>query len=300
MSISKIKQVRIAAIQIVVMWISFLGVNAQTISGQVISKPGNIPVPFATVTTQDHQWGINATEEGKFKFDLGLLAKEDTLVVTSVGYYESRIPYRQLREGVMVTLQVHTIQLAEVEIRRTGKKKDIWLGASQQDTHSSVGQISYNSIQELALYVPNYIQNEGFINKVGFWISGLGKPKTPFRVRIYKNENGMPGEDLLNQSLIVKAKRGKGWFNVDVSDYDIPFPADGFFVAMEWIVVPNKEYWFDIKYPGGVIKSRFGQSAGTTLEFKEDFARIRKNGGEWSKYGQGYQPMFRAQVSIYE
>lgn len=294
------KEIHNSMIRIMALWISFLGVHAQTILGQVVSIPDIVPIPFATITTQNHKWGITASEEGEFRLDLNLLAKNDTLIVTSVGYFESRVLYRELKEGFKVRLQVQPIQLAEIKVRDTGRRKDIWLGASQKTTNSSVGHISFNGIQEIALFIPNYIQNEGFVNKVSFWISALGKPKTPFRVRIYKNDNGMPGENLLNHNLIVRAKRGKGWFDVDVSKFDIPFSIDGFFIGMEWIVVPDKEYWFDVKYPGNIIKSKFGQSAGTTLEFKEDFGRIRKNGGEWHKYGQSYQPMFRTQVTIYE
>lgn len=284
---------------IVVLWLFNLETQGQVFRGQIISLPDSTPVPFASLTTQNHQWGQNVGEDGRFVLDQ--LKEGDTLLVSSLGYYPIQVPYHQLKDSVRLYLKVRPVQLAEVKIKG-GRYQDIWLGAKQQSTTSGTGHPSYQNMQEIALWIPNFIQNEGYINKVGYWIMNSGKPKTPFRVRIYKNDHGMPGEDLLTQNLVVQAKRGGSWLDVDVSQYNIPFPEDGFFLAMEWLLVPDKKYYFKVRWSNGKVTNEFGQGAGTTREFAAGYGKIRNNGGKWEefKYRNNPRPMFRAQVRVYE
>lgn len=287
-------------IMIGLFWLFILDTHAQVLTGQIISLPDTMLVPFASLTTQNHIWGQNAGEDGTFILDN--LREGDTLIVSSLGHYEARIPYNELRDDMKIYLNVRPIQLAEVKIRKDEHYKDIWLGSKLQSTKSGTGHPSYQSMQEIALWVPNYIQSEGYIDKVGYWIMNSGKSKTPFRVRIYEYDHGMPGEDLLKENLVVHAKRGGAWLDVDISKYNIPFPTDGFFVSMEWLLVPDKKYYFDVRWPNGKVTREFGQGAGTTREFAPGYSRIRNNGGQWEayKYANNPRPMFRAQVRIYE
>lgn len=288
----------------VILWLSLLNTHAQTISGQVLALPDSTPVPFATLTNQTRQWGQNATEDGTFT--LNQLKVNDTLVVSSIGYYEIRMPYIKLHDNAKLYLTIRPIQLSEVQIRKKGRSKNIWLGSKENASFASVGSLSSQNLQQVALFIPSPNQFEGYITKVGYWVASLGKARTPFRVRIYKNEGGKPGKDLLTQSLVVRAKRSNAWRDIDVSEFEISFPSDGFFVAMEWLVIPDKRYWFTVKRPNGPTEERFGQSIGTTFELGSGLGKIQNNGGGWQdwkdyfKNNDSIRPMFRAQVKIYE
>ncbi len=276
-------------------------VPAQTLSGQVIALPDNTPVPYATLTTQNHQWGFLANEDGTF--ELTQLKEGDTLLVSCLGYHEARVPYHELRDNIKVLLTVRPLQLAEAKVK-SGGYKDVWLGSKLNSTNSFAGSPTSHDMLEIALWIPNFIQNEGYINKVSYWIGRFGKFKTPFRVRIYAYDHGMPGEDLLNQNLVVKAKRGASWVNVDVSQYNIPLPTNGFFVSLEWLVVPDKRYWYDVILRDGQRTKYFGQNVGTTREFAAGYGIIRNKKGKWQTYSyqnrNNPRPMFRAQVRVYE
>lgn len=285
-----------------VFWLLNLSVSGQTISGRVLSSFDSIPVPFATLSNQAFEWGLTANEDGTFKTNQ--LKEGDTLIISSLGYYQARIPYYELHNNVRLFLNVRPVQLDEVKISKTARMKDVWLGSKQNTPNSIIGTIGMSTIREIALLIPNFTQSKGLIRKVGYYIGRLGKPKTPFRIRIYKNDNGMPGDDLLNQSVVVHASRGNSWRDVDLSAYKIPFPAEGFFIAMEWLLVPNKKYHYELILRNGEIADRFGQSAGATNEFEPGYGRIRNNGGKWEAYPYGsrnnLRPMFRAQVRVYE
>jgi hypothetical protein len=60
----------------------------------------------------------------------------------------------------------------------------------------------------------------------------------------YDAKNNCPGDDLLNENLIVTNTNTKaGWFKVDVSKYNIVFPLDGVFVMHEFIYTGDQFYY---------------------------------------------------------
>lgn len=284
-----------------IFWLFVLKMHAQVIKGQVLSLPDSIPVPFATLTNQKDNWGLTANEDGSF--EIPQLKVGDTLLVSCLGYYKALISNRELHDNIKLYLQIQPVQLVEAKVK-SGGFKDLWLGSRQKRTNSFAGDPSYLDMQEIALWIPNFIQNEGYIHKVGYWIGRFGRFRTPFRVRIYAYDHGMPGEDLLNQNIIVRATLPGSWVDIDVSKYNITLPTDGFFVSLEWLVVPDEKYWYDVKYPDGSIRKHFGQNVGTTREFGPGYVRIRNKSGQWEPYPyrtrNNPRPMFRAQVRVYE
>ncbi|MEI7585481.1 carboxypeptidase-like regulatory domain-containing protein [Runella sp.] len=287
---------------IVVYFISLLPVFSQKkLSGQVISQQKGVSIPFAIITDEHRKWGISSNENGQFIIENSNLG--DTLFVSCLGFFDTRLPVSQWKEPMKIILQEKPINLPEIIVENNRKKHQLWLGSKQETTTLVTGQFTYATIQEMALLVPNYTQSEGFIQKVGYWIGGVGKHKTPFRIRIYKNEKGMPGDDLLQENLVVHARSRKSWFDVDISKYNISIPENGFFVAMEWINSNNPKYGYDVIWPNKKVITYYGQNIGKTLEFNEYLGRIRNNGGQWridNKDTIFKNPMIRVQIQIYE
>ena len=162
-----------------------------------------------------------------------------------------------------------------------------------------------NSIKdnyEVALYMPNNEKGEGIIKNVGFFITKNGKPKTPFRVRIYAM-NDKPTDDLLNMNVIITAKKGEKWLILDVSQYNISIPENGFVVSMEYLFSNNKEYIheftvFDKNTNTKEKRISYGQQIGVTNEFSQTFGWSRFNGGTWRK--TIFTPMIRSEIEIYK
>ncbi|MBU1821340.1 MAG: carboxypeptidase-like regulatory domain-containing protein, partial [Bacteroidetes bacterium] len=288
----------------VILCLLTMGVRGQIITGQVLSLPDSLPVPYATLTNQKYSWGINAGEDGTFVINYSKEREQDTLSISSMGFNEARIPYHDLYDGIKVYLKIRPVQLDEVIIRNNVQITDLWLGSKQNSSVSNICPRGEESIQEVALFIPNTGNYQGYIAKVGYYIGDLGKAKTPFRVRIYKNENGIPGKDLLKENVVIHGNKRNAWRDVELKKYNIPLPVDGFFVSMEWIVVPDKKYYVTRKWNDGRVTSEFGQCAGSTYEFGPGYEKIRNNGGQWESYPyrtrNNPRPMFRAQVRVYE
>lgn len=56
-----------------------------------------------------------------------------------------------------------------------------------------------------------------------------------FRLRIFEiNSNSEPGEDLLRYSVVLRPKE-TGWYEIDLSEFNVPLLGTDFLVAIEYI-----------------------------------------------------------------
>jgi len=122
------------------------------------------------------------------------------------------------------------VKAKDFKKQKLGNTKRFSFGSMYIDTHG----------QQTALFIKNKRNIEGRLLSVKYFLSRKGNTYSPFRVRIYaKNKKtGGPGIDLIKEIIIVKPNIKSGWFRVDLSDYDITVPKEGFFVAIEG-VYPN-------------------------------------------------------------
>ena len=58
------------------------------------------------------------------------------------------------------------------------------------------------------------------------------------RVRLFKRDEntGLPGDDLLDESVVITSSFDKGWLEVDLGNYNIRLTDPEFFLAFEWIM----------------------------------------------------------------
>ncbi|QNP53052.1 hypothetical protein H9L05_05095 [Hymenobacter qilianensis] len=105
---------------------------------------------------------------------------------------------------------------------------------------------------------------------------------------------------MLTENVVVSAPGGGQWFTVDLTQYNIVAPDEGFYVAMEWIVSGDKFYTtnFDDNY------TPYGQIMRPTFEFKESRTWSYTLGKGWTLMtmsgagGLRYNAMIKAEVDM--
>jgi hypothetical protein len=142
------------------------------------------------------------------------------------------VDFENLRENT-IALSTKDVLLSEVFVVPKNYKT-VKLGIRKKKPERKQITSYYNN--KIGNFIENKAGEKGWLKTVSFYIHQTGCPKTPFRVGVYKldNETKSPGETILNENVIVAAP-GTGWFSVDMSNYNIQFPEEGFFVVMEWI-----------------------------------------------------------------
>jgi hypothetical protein len=213
-----------------------------------------------------------------------------------------------MHSGKVIVLDEMPVMLGEINIT-PGKYSTQILGV--RDSKPSGMQYANVFGANKGNFMKNDRKKPGWIKSVSYYVHPDGNPLTPFRVRIYGvDENRKPGKDILNRSIIVSAN-GPGWVKADLSEYHVPFPEKGVFIAMEWIN-SGDDFYFEkevaVKGKDGkletVKRKYYGQSLGTVWQKGEAIMWGSTLGNDWIPYdfnnkGKSMHAMIHAEI-IYE
>ncbi|WP_181304966.1 carboxypeptidase-like regulatory domain-containing protein [Rufibacter sp. XAAS-G3-1] len=218
---------------------------AETVLGQVqgivVDKATGKPVTYANIWVENENLGTTSSETGAFSFaDASAVGK--MLVVSCLGYEKGRFP---IKSGSMtVELVPAAVALQEVTVKQSAQRQKVVVGKLER-TKPAHWYATGGTPWIVADFVPYAAQYEGtpFLDQIAFVLwSKVDKAK--FQIRLLEvSENGQPGKDLLPKPLIGVAPKGIN-MNValDVSEYNLQVPKDGFFIAFEWFIIPENGY----------------------------------------------------------
>ncbi len=214
-------------------------INKLLIAGTIKSIENMEPLEFVGVQLISGSGGTITDSKGNFSLLIKKQELTDSIVISSLGFYKVSFPVSSFMQntGHIVYLKQKIINLEEVKVRASdfktfsaGNHKIISFGSIYIDTQG----------QQTALFIENKKRKKGTIGSVSYYLSKKGNTNSPFRVRIYERDSltMKPGRDLLNEVIIAKPGIDGGWFKVDVSQFNIEAPVQGFYVAIEGIF-PN-------------------------------------------------------------
>ena len=270
-----------------------------SITGKVVNALTDEPVPYVIVTDASRKLGIRTDTSGIFQFPHLV----DTLVLSAPGYRTARIPTSEI-DSLAIRLEENSLVMQSIPFPMNRPPVTVQAGALRKHSQGQITNCDSTSQHEYALYVPNDDKQRAVLNKVSFYVLRAGRQRAPFRIRIYQNQNEKPGNDLLDESVIVYPKWWNRWKETKVGRYNIVVPREGFFVAMEWLNVPESRYTDRMKMSDGTLRASpcYGQVLGLTDEFKNCRWWSRSNGGAWFQMDCGatpdkklYNPMIRVE-----
>lgn len=283
------------------------GVAQRVVQGRIQTVGDGAAVSYALVTDPQHRFGTYAGVDGRFTARIP--AGVDTLLVSCVGFHDTTALLADLTGDIQLQMRPKATQLAEVTVRRRGKKAKVaTLGALRRRVSFVWGNCSGRNI-EYALLLRNARGQTGYLQKVSYFIDKEGAPTAPFRVRVYANVDNEPGPDLLPRSVIASARRGNSWVEIDLTQFGIRLPREGVFVAMEWLATQDQKFYFSkgFKMPDGQNNALecYGQYLGFAKEIRSPLVWERVNGGFWrrhnsafSRVGGGEHPIIQAKMVV--
>jgi hypothetical protein len=259
--------------------IIFLTINFSVLSqkyqitGIVLDK-NNQALPYSLVVNKNNKDGVCADSAGNFKLNVRL---GDSLQISNLGYKTQTVSINELpslKKTVLINLEMAPILLDELVVTSGSKTLDLGILIKRPKISMST---SITNNFEICLPIFNKDKIDGKITLIKYYIPKGGKPRTPFRLRVYElNDDNLPGKDLLLDQVIVKAKKANEWLVVDLSKYNIPFSKNGLAISMEWLFTREKKYTFEENK-----KTSFGQMIGGILE-KDIPVYKRVNNGQWA------------------
>jgi|GEM_PF-527490 len=233
--------------------------QAVVVQGQILDDSTNVAIPFSTVAVKGKGIGVATGVDGRFDLTIQEYAKNDSLVFRSLGYKDYCVLLDSfLRETgneaeVEVKLAPVSFNLREIVVLPT--KEEETFGVLSDFTTGTA--YSHTAGAQLAIFIPNDKGNKGVIKSVSYFFTGKKrKPTAPFRIRVLEaDQNGRPGKDLLLKSVVVNAPKSDEWFTVNLEEYNLPFPENGYFAGLE-LIYTDKKYQFKVRPPGLTRKKK--------------------------------------------
>lgn len=219
------------------LFLLFLGffMNAQIISGIILSKEDQQPIPYAKIAIENKNAGTIADENGNFKIDLTDLNPKTTLQIEVGGFEKYAISIEQFlkekQHPILLTEKVKDIQ--EVIINPNKYLRKNW-GINTKTEKIQIGHNPSKSEGDLSKEVAMLFKTnkKTKIEKININISRFETNKPVFiRFMIYdKNLNSILTEDLHDEITPEKIVDNK--YSFDVSKNNIWVNND-FYVAIQ-------------------------------------------------------------------
>lgn len=219
------------------LFILFFGfvVNAQIISGEILSKEDQQPIPYAKIAIENENAGTIADEKGKFKIDLTAVDKKKTLNIEVGGFEKFSISVEKFSKAnpqlIFLTEKVKDIE--EVVINPT-KFINKNLGINMKTQKIQIGhnpsKDKNDQSKEVAMLFKTRKKTK--IEKININIASFETDKPVFiRFTVYdKNLNPILTEDLHDEITAEKIIDGTYSFNVSKNNI---WMNDHFYVGIQ-------------------------------------------------------------------
>ena len=208
------------------------------ISGVVIDKESNQPIPFSNIWVENELIGTTSDYNGTFKFNDSLVNR--TLIVSAIGYETQK--FLLSNDLNRILLEPKSYQIEEIVIKPVEQKeKEIGkFKESEIEHYYSCGAKPWIA----ARYYPNKEEyaKTPFLSQIEIMTMSYSDSAI-FGLRFLSvNENGEPSDDLMSKFIIVKPQKGYTKTTIDLTDYHLKFPENGLFIATEFYVIDKNLY----------------------------------------------------------
>jgi len=214
---------------------------------RIVDSLNQNPIAYATIGFGDGL-GTFANETGDFIFSKEQYSDIDTLHISSIGYYEKKIPISELSQRVFLNPERTVLEEVVLIQPKTGKFKT---KKQKYTTHTDLFSSWLPTIEsEVACYFTRRDDKPTQISKLHLPINaeakynskGRGRFPTFFRVQFYENNKGLPADDPIYNSIIFKieAKQDKV-FELDISKHSIFIPKKGIYISLQVLGYSNRD-----------------------------------------------------------
>jgi|GEM_PF-1349074 len=199
-----------------------------SVRGIVADAESRKSLPHVSVTITNSNRGTVAYENGYFALTV---KDQDSLLVTSVGYKKIRIATRDVRDTIWMKQEV--VNLSEITVSPGKLKHRTRLG-----NVSGKSRIAIAGMHQIAYRIDHGPAHGELEVLYFFFQTTLNKEiraTTRVRLRIYENEDGRPGRDLLPHDIIVDLDGKQRELAYDIARYRIQIPDNGLFIGLDFL-----------------------------------------------------------------
>jgi hypothetical protein len=257
------------------------------ISGSIIDKDNSSEVSFANVGLIKKNTGTTSNEHGRFVLQIDEKHTDDTLIIWNLNYESLKIPIGSITEHPISVKLKRKVQMLS-EFNYVASKSTHVKSLNDFGDSTSVYQSTTTQHIQLAQLVRSPWPAQQ-LTKVRFLTAGPIFPvkKGLVRIRVYSvdSASGLPGADLCQKSIEVNTKN-KRLVEVDLEPYDIKIPHSTFFIAIEWLKVPENR--INSSYTQSESEQSYGPCIGLAMgdSSGDALAWLQNHNGSWEQIGK--------------
>ena len=221
-------------------FVSIIGLSAQEITGNVTSESGE-GVPFTNIFLRERNIGIVSDINGHYRLPLDILENVgDTLIFSSIGFDTQRFSVAEFAEKVAagntdIVLIANYILLPEVTVTARQPRDYGFF-----HLRTNITCIGATPSLKLMVFVENTDSVVKMIQTVNVRVS-MNRHDDVEKLRVFfyqKTEDGFQNINVADEDIFI-TDIPRGRIRHDVSEFNIPFPAEGIYVGVEMIGKEN-------------------------------------------------------------
>lgn len=224
-------------------------VFAQKVEIKIVSKHDQNPIPYVKVGIENSDKGFMANQEGEALYDFSSLDKNAYLIVDAIGYEKFIVKISEFIESNhIIELSPDIINLQETVIynRKKFKEKNFGPKSKSKNVFFNIApndSEEKESLKEIAVFI-NSGSKRAKILRVNINFSKYEYDiELPFRIVIYKNNLGIPGEVINVNDILGNFSKEKiidQVFTIDLEEYDL-WIDESFYVGIQLLDNELKE-----------------------------------------------------------
>lgn len=218
-------------------------VSQRRIAGTVVDYNSRIPLAYVNIGIKGKNVGVVSKEDGSFIIVVPRENQNDSLKFSAVGYLETSLAVENIStaDDILVELKEKIISLREVEVageklveKRYGIRRRGLVhftdGIFKKDDSFEIGQVI-----KLGSFPAH-------ITSINLHINASRPDSAMFRINFYRYDadENIPGERLVEKSIIQRHAIKEGWLKFDLAPYDI-FLSGNVLAAIEFIPETEKD-----------------------------------------------------------
>lgn len=271
-------------------------------AGKLLDKNTKEPVVYANLSFLDSEKGISSTEDGTFLMYIDKKLLNGKIHISCLNYKDTIVFAKDLQNKVLL-LSSKTEILDEVVIRKTLDKQVVL-----DPIKKKVVNMHSSGLRMIAKYFPNTKKNAccNYIVKVEIQFPKRQKQQSKFRFRIFDRDlkTGNPKDDLLTESIPITIRKGETSVFLNLEDYGIEMPENGFFIAFEKLFIPFNEYGENNLDPNSEVFYSPIMGMTKSKEYKKEIRNYIYTKGMWTNLAginkgrmKGYVPAISVTLS---
>lgn len=210
--------------------LSFL-LAQQTIQGVITDAESQQPIPFVNIGIAKLATGTVSDEQGHYM--LKVPAPDAMVTISAIGYTSQDKQASALLQDGNIALQPRRYAIPTIEVTASAlSDENVILGRKHDKRGGSIGFGSNQLGTAIGALIQ--VKDKTLLKNANFTMNHDNGDSILFRVNIYEVQNGIIGENLLRENVIINAAQQKGTLTVDLSPYNLVVEHD-VLLALEWI-----------------------------------------------------------------